>query len=97
MECKSGGVSIKCKRTGKKIEATGMEHMRMEPTEIEHKRIEPTRMEHMRMQHITIKSKAVSKRTKPKGLCRRIKYIRKGKMVIRIRITYENIEYGNAK
>jgi len=42
-----------------------------------------------------IRPKAVGKRTKSKKLYRRIKYIRKGKIVLRIRITYESIEYGS--
>jgi len=86
MGCKSGGMSIKRQRTGKEIEPKGVEHMRMEPTGIEHIRIE----------HI-IRSKAAGKRTKPKRLCRRIKHIRKGKMVVRIRIIYESIEHGSAE
>ena len=67
MEYKSGGMSIKRKRTGKKIEPTGMERIRMG---------------HMKMQHIMIRSKLVGKRTKPKRLCRRIKQMGKGKMVV---------------
>jgi len=72
MECKSGGISIKSKRTNKKTEPTGTEHMRM--------------------QHKMIRSKAVGKRTKPKRLCRRIKHMGKGKMVVCMRMMYENID-----
>lgn len=55
MERKRGGVSIKRKRTGKKIEPTGVEPTRMEPT----------RIVCIRMQLITIRPKVVGKRTKP--------------------------------
>jgi len=82
MEYKSGGISIKRKRTGKKIEPTGIEYIRMKPT----------RMKYIRMQYIIIRPKAVGKRTKLKGLYRRIKYIRKGKIVVYIRITYKSIK-----
>jgi len=64
---KSGGMSIKRKRTSKKIESIGMER---------------TRMEHMRMQHIIIRFKVVGKRTKPKRLCRRIKHMGKGTIIV---------------
>lgn len=57
----------------------------------------PTRMEHMRTQHIMIRSKAVSKWTKPKMLYRRIKHMRKGKMVVRMKMMYESIEHGSAE
>jgi len=80
-------MSIKRKRTGKKIEPTGMEYIRMKPT----------RMKYIRMQHIMIRPKAVGKRIKLKGLCRRIKHIRKGKIVVHIRITYESIKQGSAE
>ena len=77
MEYKSEYMNIKRKRTGKKIEPMGIEHMR----------IEPTRLKHMRMQHIMIRSKVVCKQTKPKRLCGRIKHIRKGKIVVHMRMT----------
>jgi len=34
----------------------------------------------------------IGKRTKSRRLYRRIKYIEKGKMIVRIRMTYESIE-----
>lgn len=71
----------------KTIEPSGMEHIRMEPTG----------MECMRIKHIMIRSKAVGRRTKPKRLCRRIRHIRKGKIVVRMRVMYENIEHGSAE
>ena len=49
------------------------------------------------MQHIMIRSKAVGKRTKLKRLCRRIKHLRKDKMVVRMRMMYESLEYGSAE
>ena len=67
IECKSGYISIKRKRTGKKIVPMGMEHIRME--------------------YIMIRSKVVGKQTKPKRLCGRIKHIRKGKIMVYMRIT----------
>lgn len=53
--------------------------------------------EHTRMQHIMIRPKAVGKQTKPKMLCGRIKHIRKGEMMARMRMTYESIEQGSAE
>ncbi len=47
------------------------------------------------MQYIIIRPKAAGKRTKSKRFYRRIKYIRQGKIVVRIRMTYESIKHGS--
>ncbi len=59
--------------------------------------MELTRIEPTRIQHIMIRPKAVGKRTKPKRLYKRIKYIRTGKIIVRIRITYDSIGYESVE
>ena len=56
------------------------------------KKLKFTKMKYIRMQHIMIRFNTINKQTKFKRLCKRLKYMRKNKMIMRKKMKYESFD-----